>query len=78
MAYWGRDSPKDHSRASFILVGYRVARHTSLDESSDGYSGKTQSFNRESLSTGEGEGGGGGQGGKTSVFESQFPTFKVE
>ena len=61
MAYWGWDSPKDHSRASFILVGYRVARHTSLDESSDGYSGKTQSFN---LSTGGGGGGGGGRGAR--------------
>ena len=63
MAYWGRDSPKDHSRASFILVGCRVARHTSLDESSDGYSGKTQSFNCESLSTRDrGRGQGGGRG----------------
>ena len=60
MAYWGRDSPKDLSRASFILVGCRVARHTSLDESSDGYSGKKPKFQLRELEHQRPEQGTGG------------------
>ena len=48
-------------------------------------SGKTQSFNCESLSIRDrgrrrkgGGGGGGGGGEEVSVFESLFLTFKVE
>ena len=74
-------SPEGCNCASFIPVLCRLARHTSRDESTNGHSGKIQSFNCESLSIrdrgmrwGGGSRGGGGGGGGGTRHQSSNPS----